>query len=208
MTVMVVTVEGISSPLEKNLGADGLKKLAEAVGAKPGDYYPQPLRGDIDAINQRVYDTLNNGVYKSGFATTQIPAISVVTGVDHSVGKQVLGVGTSTTVTVESQAGAQIETVQSQVTTTFDTQQISNLPTAGGFDELALLIPGVVDVHADNFSNTNGVGISVNGERGRAKVRSGRIGECRAVHAGDHDRSVVARRRDAGGSRNGFGAGS
>ncbi len=32
-----VTAEGISSPLEKNLGAEGLKKLAEAVGAKPGD---------------------------------------------------------------------------------------------------------------------------------------------------------------------------
>ncbi|MGH9756807.1 MAG: amino acid--tRNA ligase-related protein, partial [Candidatus Acidiferrales bacterium] len=32
-----VTAEGIASPLEKNLGAEGLKKLAEAVGAKPGD---------------------------------------------------------------------------------------------------------------------------------------------------------------------------
>ncbi len=32
-----VAAEGISSPLEKNLGADTLKKLAEAVGAKPGD---------------------------------------------------------------------------------------------------------------------------------------------------------------------------
>jgi aspartyl-tRNA synthetase len=32
-----VTTEGISSPLEKHLGAEGLKKLAEAVGAKPGD---------------------------------------------------------------------------------------------------------------------------------------------------------------------------
>jgi aspartyl-tRNA synthetase len=32
-----VTPEGISSPLEKNLGPDALKKLAEAVGAKPGD---------------------------------------------------------------------------------------------------------------------------------------------------------------------------
>src|SRR5271154_5085441 len=32
-----VTAEGISSQLEKNLGADGLKKLAEAMGAKPGD---------------------------------------------------------------------------------------------------------------------------------------------------------------------------
>jgi aspartyl-tRNA synthetase len=32
-----VTAEGIASPLEKNLGADGLKKLAESVGAKTGD---------------------------------------------------------------------------------------------------------------------------------------------------------------------------
>ena len=43
----------------------------DQAGAKPGDYYPQALRGEIDAVNQRVYDTLNNGVYKSGFATTQ-----------------------------------------------------------------------------------------------------------------------------------------
>ena len=43
----------------------------DQAGAKPGDYYPQALRGEVDAVNQRVYDTLNNGVYKSGFATTQ-----------------------------------------------------------------------------------------------------------------------------------------
>ncbi|HVJ43916.1 MAG TPA: glutathione S-transferase family protein [Dongiaceae bacterium] len=41
------------------------------LGAKPGDYYPAALRAEIDAVNARVYDTLNNGVYKSGFATTQ-----------------------------------------------------------------------------------------------------------------------------------------
>jgi putative glutathione S-transferase len=35
------------------------------------DFYPEPLRADIDAINDVVYDTVNNGVYKSGFATTQ-----------------------------------------------------------------------------------------------------------------------------------------
>ena len=43
----------------------------DRVGAKPGDYYPEPLRPEIDAINARVYDTVNNGVYKAGFATTQ-----------------------------------------------------------------------------------------------------------------------------------------
>ena len=35
------------------------------------DYYPQALRGEIDALNARIYDTVNNGVYKAGFATSQ-----------------------------------------------------------------------------------------------------------------------------------------
>jgi putative glutathione S-transferase len=43
----------------------------DGVGAKAGDYYPEPLRAEIDAVNARVYDTVNNGVYKSGFAATQ-----------------------------------------------------------------------------------------------------------------------------------------
>lgn len=41
------------------------------VGAAPGDYYPQAERREIDALNARIYDTVNNGVYKAGFATTQ-----------------------------------------------------------------------------------------------------------------------------------------
>ncbi len=36
-----------------------------------GELYPEALRGEIDTINERVYDTLNNGVYRSGFARTQ-----------------------------------------------------------------------------------------------------------------------------------------
>jgi glutathionyl-hydroquinone reductase len=37
------------------------------------DYYPHDLRGEIDTINARIYDTVNNGVYKAGFATKQEP---------------------------------------------------------------------------------------------------------------------------------------
>ena len=48
-----------------------LNSAFDGVGAKPGDYYPAALRGEIDAINARIYDTVNNGVYKAGFATTQ-----------------------------------------------------------------------------------------------------------------------------------------
>lgn len=43
----------------------------DGIGAAAGDYYPQPHRAEIDALNARLYDTLNNGVYKAGFATTQ-----------------------------------------------------------------------------------------------------------------------------------------
>jgi putative glutathione S-transferase len=35
------------------------------------DYYPASLQNEIDSINDRVYDTINNGVYRAGFATTQ-----------------------------------------------------------------------------------------------------------------------------------------
>ncbi|WP_167102638.1 glutathione S-transferase family protein [Sphingomonas oligoaromativorans] len=48
-----------------------LNSAFDGIGATPGDYYPQALRAEIDAVNARVYDTLNNGVYKAGFATTQ-----------------------------------------------------------------------------------------------------------------------------------------
>jgi putative glutathione S-transferase len=41
------------------------------LGALPGDYYPEEHREEIDAINQRVYTNLNNGVYRAGFASRQ-----------------------------------------------------------------------------------------------------------------------------------------
>jgi putative glutathione S-transferase len=35
------------------------------------DFYPAELREQIEAVNERVYHTVNNGVYKAGFATAQ-----------------------------------------------------------------------------------------------------------------------------------------
>jgi putative glutathione S-transferase len=35
------------------------------------DYYPQALRAEIDRVNALVYDNINNGVYRAGFATSQ-----------------------------------------------------------------------------------------------------------------------------------------
>jgi glutathionyl-hydroquinone reductase len=36
------------------------------------DLYPKPLRDEIDALNELLYDNVNNGVYKAGFATSQV----------------------------------------------------------------------------------------------------------------------------------------
>jgi len=35
------------------------------------DYWPAEMRDDIEEVNARVYSSVNNGVYKSGFATSQ-----------------------------------------------------------------------------------------------------------------------------------------
>lgn len=43
----------------------------DEVGASKGDYYPAQSRVEIDALNDRIYSAVNNGVYKAGFATTQ-----------------------------------------------------------------------------------------------------------------------------------------
>ncbi|NGM85776.1 glutathione S-transferase family protein [Parapusillimonas sp. SGNA-6] len=57
-----------------NESADIIRMLNSAfddLGAKEGDYAPADLLPQIDAMNARVYDTVNNGVYKVGFATSQ-----------------------------------------------------------------------------------------------------------------------------------------
>lgn len=51
----------------------------DGLGAHPLDLYPPALRAEIDAVNARIYETLNNGVYKAGFATSQAAYDAAVT---------------------------------------------------------------------------------------------------------------------------------
>lgn len=48
-----------------------LNRAFDAWGDPSVDLYPAQLAPEIDALNARLYDALNNGVYKAGFATTQ-----------------------------------------------------------------------------------------------------------------------------------------
>lgn len=73
-----------TSRIVSNESADILRMFNnafDAVGAAPGDYRPEALRDEIDAINARVYDGLNNGVYKAGFARSQEAYDEAVAGV-------------------------------------------------------------------------------------------------------------------------------
>jgi len=67
----------------------------DEIGAAPGDYYPEVLRLEIDSLNDRIYRTVNNGVYKAGFATTQgayeeavIPLFDTFDWLEDRLGKQ------------------------------------------------------------------------------------------------------------------------
>ncbi len=64
-----------SNTIVSNESAEIIRMLNSAfndIAANPKlDLYPSDLRSDIDEINAMVYDNVNNGVYKAGFATTQ-----------------------------------------------------------------------------------------------------------------------------------------
>jgi putative glutathione S-transferase len=62
-----------TATIVNNESADIIRMFNSAFGANGGgaDFYPQPLRAEIDGINAFVYDNVNNGVYRAGFATSQ-----------------------------------------------------------------------------------------------------------------------------------------
>ena len=112
--------------------------------------------------------TYTVSIRNPGFADFKLTGVIIETGQVKGLGVEKLGTGGAVENIEVSTAQNLLETVQSQITTTFDTQQVADLPTGGGFDELALLIPGVVSTHGNNRANTNGAGISSNGQRGRS----------------------------------------
>jgi hypothetical protein len=106
-------------------------------------------------------------VSANGFSSTQADNVLVRAGATTDLGALALKIGASEQVQVNATDATLLETSDSQVTTTFSTEQIQSLPLNNGFDTATELIPGVVSTHGDNFSNTNGDNFSVNGQSGR-----------------------------------------
>src|SRR5882724_9936412 len=107
-------------------------------------------------------------ITSKSFRTLSLEKTDVLVARDTDLGTVRLELGpVGETIQVES-AAPLMETSTSQVTTSFDTKAVADLPLGGGFDALTLFIPGVADSGSNSFSNSNGASFSTNGLRGRS----------------------------------------
>lgn len=112
--------------------------------------------------------TVNIGA--KGFKTSQTRDVVVGTGADTGLGSLKLDIGGAAETVEVTAAAPLIDTTQAQVTNTFSGVELhtfAGIQENEGLDRMALFVPGVVASRSDNFSNTNGVGFSSNGLRGR-----------------------------------------
>lgn len=61
----------LTAAIVNNESADIIRMLNSAFGTPTIDYYPAALRSEIDEVNALVYENVNNGVYRCGFAGKQ-----------------------------------------------------------------------------------------------------------------------------------------
>ena len=137
--------------------ASGLKLAKKSTGDGSFKFFAVPI-GTYSAL-----------ITAGGFSNEDIDNIHVVAGATTNLNEVRLHVASAAAeeVEVNGSSAALLETSDSQVTTTFGTETMQNLPLNNGFDTVVELIPGVVATGDDNFSNTNGDNYSVNGQSGR-----------------------------------------
>ena len=92
-------VSNESSEIMRMLGS-----AFDELGAVPGDDYPLAQRPEIDAVNERIYATVNDGVYRAGFATTQaayesalLPLFDTLDWIEDKLGRSRFLLGSTST---------------------------------------------------------------------------------------------------------------
>ena len=131
------------------------------------------LAGQTNEAGYFTFRSVPPGTYKvtveaKGFRKVELSQVSVQVARDSSLGTVKMALSATGETVEVIEAAPILETNTAQVTNTFDTKATADLPTGGGFDSLALYLPGVADTGSQNFSNTNGAGFSSNGLRGRS----------------------------------------
>lgn len=146
-----------------NESADILRMFDTAFeGLVPSDLrlYPADLAEEIDALNARIYDRLNNGVYKAGFAVTQAAYDEAVAGVfemldalearldgDYLFGDRLTETDIRTFVTLIRFDAAYHGLFKT------NRRQIADYPRLSAYLEWMLHLPGVIDtVNMDHIT--------------------------------------------------------
>lgn len=104
-----------------------------------------------------------------GFKKQEIQEVTVSLGQDTRLDATLEAGQVTETITVTAQGAELIQKEQAQVSSTFETRQVAELPSniaGGGIDTLALLAPGVTPGFGN--VNSNGTTLSVNGQRARS----------------------------------------
>jgi Carboxypeptidase regulatory-like domain len=134
------------------------------------------LNATTSATGAFRFSLLPIGIYdlevtKAGFRKLEMADIGVNANVERALGNVTLQLGeTSATVEVTA-APPLIEAAQAQITSTITGEMLQTYPGIAeneGMDFLTLTVPGVGATRDNTFSNSNGVGFSVNGIRGRS----------------------------------------
>lgn len=133
----------------------GLRLEAKSSGQGSFTFFAVPIGTYIAAISA------------TGFTAMTVEDVNVVAGATTNLTEVTLRIGATQVMVVNGSAASLLETSDSQVTTTFSTSTVQNLPLNNGFDTIAEVIPGVVSTGDDSFSNSNGDNYSVNGQSGR-----------------------------------------
>ena len=77
--LLVDTKRGVIVSNESSEIIRMLNSAFDEITGSRADFWPEDLRPAIEPVNARIYDTLNNGVYRSGFATAQVAYDQAVT---------------------------------------------------------------------------------------------------------------------------------
>ncbi len=148
-----------------NESAEIIRMLGHAfdgIGARRGNYCPDDLREAIDTINATVYDHVNNGVYKAGFATTQAAYDEAVTALfdtleqlERRLGEHRYLVGNTLT-EADLRLWTTLVRFDAVYATHFkcDRRRIADCPNLLGLLRDIHQMPGVADtVHLDHIRN-------------------------------------------------------
>ena len=112
--------------------------------------------------------TYNVVVDSKGFSSYTVQNVRVEVGKDTTLGAVTLKLGnTAETVTVEGTAPL-VENTTDQISHTFDSTQIANVPLGNTYDSFVMFAPGVASAGSGAFSNNNGAELSINGQRSRS----------------------------------------